>query len=286
MNHLYRAPTWSAWLLALPVVALLLLVLVVPVTSVLWRSFSPEDGQGPAVTLRHYFDFLGKPLSHQVVVRTLRISVLTTILSILIGYPLAYFLAKSRSRLRPVFLAICVFPLLVSIVVRAYGWTVVLGKNGLVNTFLLAVGLIESPLTLIYNETGILIGVTHLLTPYMILSLTTVIQSVDPALEEAAQSLGATPLRVFWKVIFPLSLPGLVSGTVLVFTLSMTAFATPLMLGGARAPVLTTLLYQYALVSINWHAAATAGVVLLLLSLGFVFFYRRLSASGMAWLAP
>jgi putative spermidine/putrescine transport system permease protein len=174
----------------------------------------------------------------------------------------------------------------VSIVVRAYGWTVVLGKNGLVNTVLLAVGLVESPLTLIYNETGILIGITHLLAPYMILSLTTVIQSVDPALEEAAQSLGATPLRVFWKVVFPLSLPGLVSGTVLVFTLSMTAFATPLMLGGARTPVLTTLLYQYALVSINWHAAATAGVVLLLLSLGFVYFYRRLSASGMAWLAP
>lgn len=164
------------------------------------------------------------------------ISVEATAICLLVGYPVAYFLARTKSKIKNLLLIATVFPFLVSAVERAYGWMVVLGQNGLLNQFLQAVGLIDKPLEIMYTYKAVLIGVVHLLLPYMILSITSVIQSIDENIEYAANSLGASPVQTFLKVTLPLSTPGIVSGCILVFTLSMTSYVTPKLLGGVQVP--------------------------------------------------
>lgn len=178
-------------------------------------------------------------------------------------------------------LSIVIFPLMVSVVVRAFGWMVILGPSGIVNQFLMSLGFLREPLQLIHNEFGIIIGETQLLLPYMVLSLLAVLQKVDPHLEEAAKSLGANPLVTFFRVTLPVTIPGLLSGVLLVFSLAVTAFATPLILGGARAPLLTTLLYRYVFSTYNWAAAAAVAVVLAVVALAFVTLQRALSNKWM-----
>lgn len=148
------------------------------------------------------------------------------------------------------------FPFLVSAVVRAYGWMVVLGQNGLLNQFLQAVGLIDKPLEIMYTYKAVLIGVVHLLLPYMILSITSVIQSIDENIEYAANSLGASPVQTFLKVTLPLSTPGIVSGCILVFTLSMTSYVTPKLLGGVKFRMMSTMVNQEVNVNFNWGFAS------------------------------
>ena len=236
----------------------------------------PATRQG-SLTLDNYWDFFTSKAARQASLRTLRVSLITTAISILAGYPLAYFMSKTRSRLRPLLLAIVLFPLMVSVIVRAYGWSVVLGRTGLVNVTLQALGLTTEPLKMVNNEIGVIVGITHLLLPYMVLALMASMQRISPNLEEAAQSLGAPPWQVFLKVVFPLSLPGLLSGILLVFSLSVMAFATPMLLGGGRALVLTTLLSQYAFAAFDWTKASTVGVILLILGIIFIFVHRNLS---------
>jgi putative spermidine/putrescine transport system permease protein len=173
-------------------------------------------------------------VTQQAMLRTLRVSAIVTLLTILAGYPLAFFIARQKPTWRGLLLAILIFPFLLSAVVRAYGWDMIVGDRGIVNNLLIGLGLLSRPIRLIKTETAIVIGETHLLMPYMVLSLLAVIQRVDPNLAAAAASLGARPHEVFWRVLLPLTLPGLVTGTLLVFALAMTAFATPFMLHHLR----------------------------------------------------
>ncbi|MGB1161708.1 MAG: ABC transporter permease, partial [Alphaproteobacteria bacterium] len=193
------------------------------------------------------------------------------------GYPLALTIARLGSRGRSVLMAIVIFPFLLSPVVRAYGWNVILSENGVVNDTLIAVGLIDEPLELLLNTFAIIIGETHVLLPYMILSLLTVIRRIDKNLEAAAMSLGAPPAVVFFRVVVPMTLPGLMTGMLLVFSLAMTAFATPFLLGGSRSPILTVLMYKYAFVLFDWTKAATVGGVLLIMGIAFVALHRWVS---------
>lgn len=263
------------WLLAIPITTVIFALLVIPVGYLLWQSLAGSS-------FKSYYAFLNSPLTQQALVRTLRVSALSTLLAAILSYPLAYYLARSQSKYRILVLSICIFPVMVHAIARVYGWTVVLGQSGLINEMLNKMGVPE--VKLIHNEVGIIIGLVHLLSPYMILSLTASFKNVDSSLEEAAKSLGAGPAYLFRRILLPLSLPGLVSGALMVFTLSMTAFATPLLLGGARMPVLTTIVYQYGLISIDWQMAAMASGMLLLLSFSFVFLYRRIAATGLKWL--
>ncbi len=266
--------------LAVPVLLALLVAVLVPSANLLVQSVAPADG-GAWPDLVNFAALFESKIGRQALERTVRISVLVTLICILGGYPVALFISRTGPRWRPVLLALVIFPFLISAVVRAFGWTVVLGRTGLVNRALVWSGLTDEPLALVQNEIGIVIGETHLLLPYMILSLLAVIQRIDPDLRDAAQSLGAAPTAVFWRVVVPMTLPGLLTGTLLVFSLAMTAFATPFLLGGGRTPILTTLLYQYAFALYDWTKAATIGVVLLCLGALFVTLHRGLSGRGL-----
>jgi putative spermidine/putrescine transport system permease protein len=192
-----------------------------------------------------------------------RVSLISTVLSLLLGYPTAYFMARTQSRMKKVMMIIILFPFLVSAVVRSYGWMVILGTNGLLNQLLQALGIISSPLKILNTETAVIIGMIHLLIPYMILSLVGVLQSIDPNVEYAAYSLGASPAKVFTKVTLPLSLPGILSGCVLVFTMSMTSYVTPKLLGGSKFRMMATMVVQEINVSFDWGAASAISYILL-----------------------
>ena len=162
-------------------------------------------------------------IGQQALNRTIRVSLIVTVICLFAGYPVALFVARCAPRWRGLLLAVVIFPFLISAVVRAFGWTVLLGDSGLANKGLIALGLIDRPIALVQNEIGIIVGETHLLMPYMILSLLAVLQRIDPNLRHAAESLGASPVSVFWRIVIPLTLPGLLTGTLLVFSLAMTA---------------------------------------------------------------
>ena len=267
--------------LAAPVALAMIAVVLVPCANLLIQSLDPAGDAGTWPDFGHFATLFDSKIGYQALERTVRISVLVTVICIAAGYPVALFISRTGRRWQAILLALVIFPFLISAVVRAFGWTVILGHSGLVNKALIWTGLVEKPLTLVQNEIGIIVGETHLLLPYMVLSLLAVIQRIDPDLKDAAQSLGATPVGVFWRVVVPMTLPGLLTGTLLVFSLAMTAFATPFLLGGGRTPILTTLLYQYAFALYDWTKAATVGVALLCLGAAFVTFHRLLSGRGL-----
>ena len=267
--------------LVVPVLLAFAFFVLVPCAILLVKGLEPAAETGTWPDFTNFDRLIESKIGQQALSRTLRVSLIVTLVCILAGYPVALFIARRHARWRGLLLAIVIFPFLISAVVRAFGWTVMLGDNGLVNKGLIAIGLIERPIALVQNEIGIIVGETHLLMPYMVLSLLAVIQRIDPNLKHAAESLGASPVTVFWKVVVPLTMPGLLTGTLLVFSLAMTAFATPFLLGGGRTPILTTLLYQYAFTLYDWRLAATIGIVLLILGIIFVAVHRFATSRGM-----
>lgn len=246
----------KAFLLALPTLLALLILFVLPMLYIFFSTIG-TDG------LTYYEKFLTDSFYVNILRTTVRVSLKTTFFSLLLGYPAAFYLARAKSKLKNLLMIMTVFPFLVSAVVRSYGWMVILGKNGLLNQLLLGIGLIHKPLTILYTETAVVIGLVHLLTPYMILNVASVIQGIDRNVEYAAYSLGANPVFTFFKVVFPLSAPGVISGCILVFTLSMTGYVTPKLLGGAKFRVMSTMVFQEINVNFNWGFASAISYILL-----------------------
>ncbi len=246
----------NARLLALPTVLTLLFFFIGPMIYILVRTLH-ENG------LSDFAEFFTDPFYLNILWVTLRVSLISTVISLILGYPAAYYMARTKSHMRQVMMIVILFPFLVSAVVRSYGWMVILGNNGLLNQMLSALGLISSPLKILNTETAVIIGMIHLLIPYMVLSLVGVLQSIDPNVEYAAYSLGASPFWTFLKVIFPLSLPGIISGCVLVFTMSMTSYVTPKLLGGSKFRMMATMVVQEINVNFDWGAASAISYILL-----------------------
>lgn len=270
-----RPASLLGWLVGMIVCA----VVLVPSTVILFESVrSPEH----VFSFQAYETVLGARVARQALVRTFEIAIAVTLISIVAGYPLAFAIASSGPRARSLLMACVIFPFLLSAVVRAFGWNIVIGETGLVNQALLGLGVIAAPLQMLHTEFAIILGEAHLLVPYMVLSLLAVIRRIDPNLEAAAQSLGATPMGVFWRVMVPMTLPGLYAGTLLVFALAMTAFATPWLLGGTRSPVLTSLLYRYAFVSFDLPRALAVAGILLVLGIAFLVLHRAITGDGAA----
>lgn len=267
--------------LAVPVLLALVFFVLIPCAILLVKGLEPAAETQSWPDFTNVSRLIDSKIGQQAFVRTIRVSLIVTLVCIVAGYPVALFIARRHRRWRGLLLAIVIFPFLISAVVRAFGWTVMLGNNGLINKGLIGLGLTDRPIALVQNEIGIIVGETHLLMPYMVLSLLAVLQRIDPNLKHAAESLGASPVTVFWKVVVPLTMPGLLTGTLLVFSLAMTAFATPFLLGGGRTPILTTLLYQYAFTLYDWRLAATIGIVLLILGILFVTVHRFATSRGM-----
>lgn len=245
-----------ALLLALPTVLTLLFFFVAPMVYILVHTLH-ENG------LSDFVDFFGDPFYRNILWVTLWVSLVSTAISLVLGYPTAFYMARTKSRMKQVMMIVILFPFLVSAVVRSYGWMVILGTNGLLNQLLQSLGLISAPLKILNTETAVIIGMIHLLVPYMVLSLVGVLQSIDPNVEYAAYSLGASPLQTFSKVVFPLSLPGIISGCVLVFTMSMTSYVTPKLLGGSKFRMMATMVVQEINVNFDWGAASAISYILL-----------------------
>jgi ABC-type spermidine/putrescine transport system permease subunit I len=258
-------------LLAGPYALFLLLLLIVPFVNVALYSvhpYSPTRILLPELTTDNYaklFDLYYVRLFG----RTLRLGLVTTIACIVFGYPLAYWLARARPRLQTLGLFLLIMPLMVSTVIRIFGWIVILGRKGLVNEALAGLGL--DPVKLLYTETAVVIGLVNIFLPFMVLPLMAAIERIPPSLEEAARNLGATWVQMFRRTILPLSLPGLISGSLLVYSVSISAFVTPALMGSPRERMAGQQIYDEVLVSFNWPSASSLALTLVLLTLLLMF---------------
>jgi putative spermidine/putrescine transport system permease protein len=239
--------------------------------------FQHKQATGPA-TPANYARFLGDPYYLRTLLLTLELSLVTTLCALVLGYLVAFQLVRSiRSRtLRRLAYLIVVAPLFTSSIVRSFGWLVSLGNAGFVNRLLRDLGLVDAPIRLMFNEIGVVIGLTHILLPFMILSIAAVLQSIDHTLEEAAMDLGASRLVTFLTVTLPLSLPGVVAGSLIVFSLAMSAYVTPAVLSGGRFKVVPMLIYEQYVSVFDWGFGAAMAVVLLALTLAMTALYTRL----------
>jgi putative spermidine/putrescine transport system permease protein len=229
-----------------------------------------------AFTTRHYARMIDDPFYLEVIWTTIRIGLVTTLVALAIGYPLAHWMARIKSRTGHALLLMAVLaPMLTGIVVRTFAWMTLLSDKGVVNQTLMSLGVIGQPLKLMYTETGIVVGLVHIYVPFMVLTLTGVIGRIDERLEQAAENLGASPLRAFLEVTLPLSLPGILAGSLLVFALAISAYVTPILLGGFQIMTLPILIYQQISANFNVGFAAALGIVLLMISLGLVVAYNR-----------
>jgi putative spermidine/putrescine transport system permease protein len=229
-----------------------------------------------AFTTRHYARMIDDPFYLEVIWTTIRIGLVTTLVALAIGYPLAHWMARIKSRTGHALLLMAVLaPMLTGIVVRTFAWMTLLSDKGVINETLLSLGLISQPLKLMYSETGIVVGLVHIYVPFMVLTLTGVIGRIDERLEQAAENLGASPLRAFIEVTLPLSLPGILAGSLLVFALAISAYVTPILLGGFQIMTLPILIYQQISANFNVGFAAALGIVLLMISLLLVIAYNR-----------
>lgn len=261
------------WLLFAPGLIALLLFFILPLANLAVTSLHPHLGMGAVGidwTLENYIEFFQDYYYFELLIGTFALAGTVVLLSAVIGCPVAYFLARTRTGWRGVLTFIVVAPLMISAVVRNLGWFPILGESGLINWLLLGSGLIDQPVKLLHNRTGVVIGLVHALSPFMILSLMTVIQRIPRELEEAALSLGASPFATFRMVVLPLSKIGFLTGGALVFTISLSAFMTTSMMGGRRVQIIATYVEQQFRSLLNYPAGATATVVLLFVTLAVV----------------
>ncbi len=258
------AMRWQ-WLLILPALILVVVFCAIPYLNIVAMSFrtpSTTAPYAPGFTIASYVKALTDPLYLGILWLTLRVSMLVTALCLLIGYPVAYHMARTRSRFRGLFYAGILSPLLVGVVIRCYGWIIILANNGIINATLRQWGWIRRPLPLLYNEFGITLGLVHIYLPFMILPLLSAIQNINPSLEEAARSLGGSRLMVMRRVVWPLSAPGVQSGTVLVFILSVSAYVTPVVLGGGRVKMMAPIVVQQLDEAFLWPFGTALALVL------------------------
>jgi putative spermidine/putrescine transport system permease protein len=268
-----------AWAIA-PAALLFILFFILPfgvMGALSLLSGNPVSNPNVTFTWRHYNRLFDSDLYFDALVATMRIGAVTTIVALLIGYPLAHWMARIKSRVgHAVLLMAVIAPLLTGIVVRTFAWMTLLSDRGVINTIAQWLGLAEKPLPLMYNEFGVIVGLVHIYVPFMVLTLVGVIGRIDATLEEAARGLGAGRLRTFLEVTLPLSLPGILAGSLLVFALAISAYVTPVLLGGNNVLTLPMLIYQQVSASFNLGFAGALGVVLLAVSLALVFAYNTI----------
>ncbi|MAU12807.1 MAG: spermidine/putrescine ABC transporter permease [Anaerolineaceae bacterium] len=261
-------------ILVLPALLFIFIFFVLPILFLLAQSFlDPETGQ---LTLTGYIDFFQKETSQIIYVRTLRLGLTITLINIVLAYPASYVLARMPARRRTMAMSLVILPLMTNPVARTYAWLIILGRTGLINNTLLGLGLIERPERLIYTEGAIILGLTQLFLPLMILSLVSAMENIPKDVEQAARSLGANGITAFLRVIVPLSADGLVLGATLVFTGSITAYVTPVILGGNRMLMLSTLLRQRSMMAFDEQGATVVAVVMIVTALAVNLIVRML----------
>ena len=275
-----RKPAFVLWFVlpsALTALGLTIAMLAVLQYSV--RAFIPGSLEVGGFTLDNFQD-LFKSLYAQAFLNTVSLSFKTALFGLLLSYPLAYALVRTRTGwLKSTILIIAITPLFLGEVVRTYSWIIVLGSSGFLNSLLLAMGMIDKPLQLMFTQTGVVLALVHVTMPIMVLMLATGLSHIDPAYEKAATSLGAGPIRAFLTVTLPLSLPGIVASLTTAFAWTFSAFATPQLIGGGKVSTIATLVYQLGFSSLNFPFAAALSVAGLLLTVLLLAALKRMTRS-------
>lgn len=273
-----QASKATPWWLSGPALALFAALLLVPLALTAVLSFNVYDPvTGPKsgeFTLEHYRLVFTDTYYHGIFWRTFRISALVALICVLVGAPEAYVLSRMRNPWRSILLLVVLAPLLVSVVVRAFGWSMLLGPEGLVNGVLGAVGV--GPLKLLYTETAIVVALVHVMLPFMVIPVWTSLQKLDAGVENAALSLGAVPFTTLRRIVLPQVMPGILSGSLIVFGLSASSFAIPGLLGGRRLKMVATVVYDEYLHELNWPLGAAIALTLLVANLVVMLSYNRL----------
>lgn len=267
--------------LLLPLLVVILCFYVWPLIQTIANSFHPFELSGIDTsqwTAENYARLLD-PYYLSVFLRTAKVSLIITLITCVLAYPVALYIVTLRARTQALMLLVYMAPWLVNVVVKAFGWSLILSGNGVINRSLLALGLIDSPLQLMFNETGIVIGLVHGHFLFVLLPLWAALSGLDPNLNWAAGNLGASRRQVFFRVTLPLTLPALLSGAFVNFTMNMAAFATPALLGGSRARVISFVAYEVNLIELNWPFGGALAVALLVLTLFPLWLARRLATS-------
>lgn len=259
---------WTPYLLSAPALMLFAGALLVPLVMTVLLSFyewGQYKGIVPTLTLKNWKEIVEDGYFHEMFLRTFRVAILVTLLTALLGAPEAYILNRMKPRWKAVFLLVILGPLLISVVARTLGWALLFGgETGLINKLLLQSGLASKPIPFMFTETGVVIALTHVLLPFMVLSVWASLQRLDPQVENAALSLGASQATVLRRIVLPQVMPGVLSGGIIVFALAASAFATPAIIGGRRLKVASTLAYDEFLNTLNWPLGAAVAILLLL----------------------
>jgi ABC-type spermidine/putrescine transport system permease subunit I len=266
-----RGETRALAALAVPGLLLIGVIALAPITWLFWLSFRNASG----FTLEHYERLL-HPTYTLTLQTTFQLSFLVTAICIALGYPLAYLISQARPRVAALLMLLLLFPVWTSLLVRCYAWLVLLQRRGVVNTWLQDTGLIETPLRLMHNFTGTTIGMVHIMLPFMVLPLYATMRSINRDYMRAAANLGASPVKAFWDVFVPLSLPGLFAGIIIVFVLCLGFYVTPALLGGGRVMMWSMQIERNVTYHSDWGAASALGVVLLLMTLALLWGLGRL----------
>jgi putative spermidine/putrescine transport system permease protein len=261
--------------LVLPAVLLLALVFVAPLAWFFIEALAAKGG--PAEIVAYAANVVGSKAVVTALVTTFWISLLVTLLVLLISYPLSFFMAERRGLAFTAVLFCVIVPYFTSIIVRTYSWMVLLGRNGIINQSLQALGIVDEPLALLYTKTGVLIGMVYVLLPYMVLTLYATMKAIDPSLMRAARGMGAGALYAFRRVYFPLSLHGVLSGSLIVFILAIGFFITPALMGGPQDVMLAMLIERAVEITFDWSAAAVMSLRLLAATLVRYSVYSRIT---------
>lgn len=258
--------------LSLPALLLILVILLIPVGWLFYVSFIGADG---SFSMENYERMIRRKSYGRIFLTTFKVSLLTTGLCILIGYPLAYFMSQLPRKIANLCLITVLLPFWTSLLVRTYAWLVLLQKRGLINDWGISLGLWDEPLKMVHNMAGTLIGMVHIMLPFLILPVYGAMKSMDRDFLKAASNLGASPTKAFWTVFFPLSAPGLFAGSLIVFVLCLGFYVTPAVLGGGKIIMVSMKIASNIELFVNWGAASSMGVVLLLLTVAVLWVASR-----------
>lgn len=269
------------FMLMMPMILVLMGFFIIPILMLLptsFREYQPGSGFRPNFwTLDNYLRIITDEFYREVIWRTLNLGLCVTFACILLGYPLAYVIVRGSNRWRITLIMLVIFPMLLNLVVRSFGWIVLLANRGLVNTTLQQLGLITAPIKLMYNLTGLIIGLVHIYLPFMVLMLVASIRNVPRDVEAAAATLGSNKLHVFAAVTLPLSAPGILAGSILVFVLTISALVTPRMLGGPTYKVMATVIYDEYMQLLDWASGSALAFSLTTIALSIIFISTRLT---------
>ena len=273
LKRLDRQERFNLFGLTLPYLGLVSLLIIIPIGWLFYMSFIGRDG---TLSVENYSRMLDSKAYIRIFITTFKISFLTTLICALIGYPLTYFMSQLPKKWAGICMIGVLIPFWTSLLVRTYAWLVLLQKKGLLNNLLLEFEIISEPIKFVHNTSGTLIGMAHIMLPFLILPLYANMRSIDKDCVRAAASLGATPSRAFWTVFFPLSLPGLLAGLLIVFVLCLGFYVTPAVLGGGRVIMAAMKISSNIELYFSWGAASALGVVLLVVTMAILFIASRL----------